>query len=159
MAAAFHFRLEVVARLRKQRQDVQRRAVADAAQSVSAAEHLIAELERIRRGALHESREHKAQSVLGIDELRRRQLFDGWIRRRIGDTCVELARRRQTLDGDREKLAEATKECKVIEKLRHRQQRRHIQSVSREEQIETDEIGVNGYLRQRLSSGSSGVIA
>ena len=51
------------------------------------------------------------------------------------------------LEQDRSQLAEASKRLKVIESLRERQWARHRRQVAREEQIDTDEVAVQMYLR------------
>ncbi len=63
------------------------------------------------------------------------------------DARVESDRRQDVLTSKRAELAEATKQLRVIEKLRERQWQRHALEVKREEQSMSDEMAVTRYLR------------
>ncbi len=53
------------------------------------------------------------------------------------------------MDKDRQVLAEATKECKVVEKLKERKFEEYSKEMQRQETLEADELAINRYLQQR----------
>lgn len=149
MARRFRFRLETVQRLRKQARDAQRRAVAEAAQAVGAIEDRILRLTLQLNDTLDGARETLRTGRLDLASLRGHELYRGWVHRRIAESYTELACRRSELDVERAKLVEASKQLKVIEKLRERRWRGYLTDVAREEQVTGDEAAVQAYLRRR----------
>jgi len=149
MARRFRFHLETVERLRKQARDAQRRAVADAARAVGTIEERILRLTRQLSDTLDGARDTLRLGRLDLASLRGHELYRGWVHRRIAESYTELACRRSELDVERAKLVEASKQLKVIEKLRERRWRRHLVDVAREEQAASDEAAVQLYLRRR----------
>ena len=148
MARGFRFRLEVVRRIRKQAQDAHRREVADAIRSVSAAEDQIAELDGRLRTTVNHTRDTQQARRLDMVSLQRHHLYRGWLHRRRVEAREELGRRQAELDRRREKLAEATKQLKVIEKLREKQQNRYDLLIERQEQAAYDEAALQTYGRR-----------
>ncbi len=67
-------------------------------------------------------------------------------------TETELVDRNRELDEERSKLAEASKQLKVIEKLREKQWRRHQLEVKREEQSASDESALQMFSRRMSES-------
>lgn len=149
MARRFRFRLETVERLRKQARDAQRRVVADAARTVGRVEERIVHLTRQLHDTLGGARETLRTGRLDLASLRGHELYRGWVHRRIAESYTELACRQSELDVERAKLVEASKQLKVIERLRERRWRRYLADVAREEQAASDEAAVQLYLRRR----------
>ncbi|UCE60336.1 MAG: flagellar export protein FliJ [Phycisphaerales bacterium] len=152
--AGFRFKLEVVRRLRKQAQDTQRRAVAGAIRSVVRVEDRIARLGREVQSTLDGRRE--AQGVAHVDMacLRGHELYRGWLSYKTREARAELARCQASVNEERDKLATATKELKVIEKLRERQKARYDTWIRRQEQSASDEAALQTYLRDRGQSST-----
>ncbi len=148
MARRFRFRLETVERLRKQARDAQRRVVADAVRTVATLEDRIVHLTRQLDDTFDGARETLRTGRLDVVSLRGHELYRGWVHRRIAESYTDLACRRSELDVERAKLVEASKQLKVIEKLRERRWRRHLADVAREEQAASDEAAVQAYLRR-----------
>ena len=145
MAKRFRFRLEVVRRLRKQKEDECRRVVAERLRQVNGVrgrigmltEHLHREHLVIRRDA---SAGEAAAGRLDMDGLRRRHAYVNYLHRSINEAKGELVRLLVEFERDRARLAEASKELKVIDKLEERQRARHELGVRRAELAEADEV-------------------
>ena len=145
MAKRFRFRLEVVRRLRKQKEDECRRVVAERLRQVSGVrgrigmqtEHLHQEHSAMRRGA---SAGDAAACRLDMNELRRRHAYVNYLHRSINEAKGELVRQQVEFEREQARLAEASKELKVIDKLEERQRARHELGVRRAESAEADEV-------------------
>ncbi len=162
MAKRFKFRLEVVRTLRKQKEDKCRRVVAERLRQVNGV--------RDRMGRLMESlhdeqsviRSHAspgdgASGVLDMSELRRRHAYVNQLRRSVTDAHGELAKLEAAFEQERARLAEASKDLKVIHKLEERQRARYELGVRRAELAEADEIGAQ--FARRAAAGSPGRFA
>ena len=148
MARGFRFRLEVVRRLRKQAQDAQRRVVAGAVRSVAEAQNRLTELAGELRSTVGRTRETQRARRIDVVSLQRHQLYRGWLYRRRMEAREELGRRHVELDRQRENLAEATKQLKVIEKLREKQKMRYDLRVERQERAAYDEAALQTHRRR-----------
>lgn len=147
MARKFQFRLATVERLRRESRDVQRRVVAEHARGVS---QLEAELAVVADEMVNNESQLRAALVqragemrLDVDALRRQQTHRVYLRGDLASRVDALAQRRRTLQAERNRLAEATKHLKVIEKLRARRWQNHLAELRREEQALTDEAALN----------------
>jgi flagellar FliJ protein len=147
MAAGFRFRLEVVRRIRKQAQDVQRREVADAVRSLSAVQDRLAALEGQLHVTVNQTRETQQAGLLDLMSLQRHHLYRGWLHRRRVEVREELVRHEEQLDERRARLAEATKQLKVVQKLREKQKTRYDRRMQRQEQAAYDEAALQIYRR------------
>ena len=76
-----------------------------------------------------------------MDELRRRHVYVNHLHRSINDAKGGLARLQVEFEREQARLAEASKELKVIDKLEERQRARHELGLRRAELAEADEIG------------------
>ena len=149
MAGRFRFSLEVVRRVRRQAQDAQRRAVADAVRTVTAVENRIEQLTRELADTMDRTRDVHRPGRLDIASLRGHQFYRGHLHRRILESGAELSGRQTELQRERAKLAEATKQLKVIEKLREKHWQRHLTEVRRAEQAAFDEAALQVYRREQ----------
>jgi len=149
MARRFRFRLETVRRLRKQALDAQRRVVADAVQALVRVEERIAVLTRRWHGVVDQSRDAMRIQRLDLVSLSGHQVYRGWLDQEIGKSKESLGRKRAELDAERARLAETSKELKVIDKLRERQWERFSVKIAREEQVANDEAALQMYLRRQ----------
>jgi len=152
MAKAFQFRLEVVERLRKQALDRQRRAMAQAVRQVEHAEARVRDVSQQLRDLTLLTRGSKQEGQLDVASLRSQQFHRGWLADQALKVQEALSLRRVELAGEREKLAEATKRLKVMEKLRARQWQRFRKEQNRREQMELDEIGLRKFSGARRDS-------
>ena len=137
-------------RVRRQAQDVQRRAVADALRAVAVVENRIEQLTRELADTMDRTRDVHRPGRLDIASLRGHQFYRGHLHRRLLESGAELAGRHGELQRARAKLAEATKQLKVIEKLREKLWQRHLTKVRRAEQAAFDEAALQVYRRERI---------
>ncbi len=148
MPRRFQFRLKAVQRFREQVRDEQRRVVAEKVRQVGTVERHVAaftgELER----AVGESRDSQAPGRIDVASARDRHLYRGWLRRNVSDTLTELTAKQTALAMEQARLAETSKQLRVIEKLRDRRWREYRTEVSREEQAAMDEAAASQFLRR-----------
>lgn len=147
MAKRFRFRLDVVERVRRQTRDQHRRIVADAVRAVRKMEDHIASLNDQSRRCVDEMVVAQSDARLDVALVRTQEFHRNWLHRQMVNARVELDRRQDDLTSKRGELAEATKQLRVIEKLREKQWQRHVMEVKREEQSISDEMAVTRYLR------------
>ncbi|MEK6797734.1 MAG: flagellar FliJ family protein [Planctomycetota bacterium] len=142
MAKRFRFRLEFVRKLREQARDVQRRRVADSARTVTATEQAVARLQAARSRNAEATREAQSAGLLDVASLRCQYRFHGWLMRKQEEFGETLQTQRTELDGERCRLGEVTAKLRVIEKLKERQWRGHLDQLRREEQAVDDEVAL-----------------
>jgi flagellar export protein FliJ len=147
LARRFRFRLDAVERLRRSVCDAQQRVVGEAARAVTTARSKETSWTNDLQGSFAQSRRVQSAARMDMVWLRTYHLHCSWLRRTIELAGVEVADKLKTLEEERTKLAEASKQLKVIQKLRERQWQRHVQEVKREEQAINDEAAVHMFLR------------
>lgn len=152
MARRFRFRLDTVERLRRQVRDVQQRVVVGAVQAVARVDTRKTGWNNDLLGILESGREVRAPGTMDVNSLRLHQLYRGWLHKMLDVTETELMDRTRELEEERSKLGEASKQLKVIEKLREKQWRRHQLEVRREEQSASDESALQMFLRRMSDS-------
>lgn len=147
MARGFRFRLEVVQRIRRRAVDARKRDVAAAVRSVTEVEGKLAQTDQEIRDLAMISRDTKQNAVLDVASLSRQQQHRGWLAKRTAELQSTLKERRRVLDGEREKLAEASRQLKVIENLRERQWKAFCTDRDRREQMALDEAALQAFGR------------
>ncbi len=147
MAKRFVFRLDAVLKVRRQRRDHCRRVFAEQLRLVQQQERHLAELGDRVQAESRVRRSDAGQGELDMNLLRSRQYYVGHLQRTIESQEVELERLRQALEAERETLVGASRELKVIEKLRERQWERHCEAASRRETAEANESSVDLFRR------------
>ena len=140
MTGPFHFRLDVVQRLRKLELEREQRAMAVCVNAVlearQLAELVTERMEENQRDKRAAQRHHRPD----VAALRAEQWHLLWLQRKQEETKQELARRQDLLDAQRQKLIAASRRVKVIEKLRDRQWKRYQDEQRRAERKEQDEF-------------------
>lgn len=159
MAGGFHFRLEVVRGLRKQERDAQRRALAEAVQALRGAEERQGQLQTALIDTLQRTRGAQAAARLDVARVRVEQFYRSRLHRRLGQAEDETKRCRAGVDVQREKLAEATRRLKGIEKLRERRWMRYQLGQRKKEQALLDEAALALYARSGANIEDGGAAA
>lgn len=149
MAKKFVFRLEVVRRTREQARDAQRRVVAVQVRAVAKVEDRIRELSDQSAAALEVLAKIQRTGVLDTLMIRQQHAHRVDLNRSMQQQRVELAHKRAELLKEQERLAEASKQLKAIEKLRDKKIKQHQEQVAREEQAFSDEVSIQMYLRRQ----------
>lgn len=155
MARRFEFRLETVERLRRAAKEQQQRAVAAAAREVRRVEERIQRTSDELRAQVHETRSAGRARRIDVGVIRSHEFYNARLQRTILYAQADLAARQRELAAERNKLAEAMKRLKVIEKLRERQWQRFRQEQERQDQAETDEMALQ-MVRRNGPGGSGG---
>lgn len=149
MAKRFSFPLEAVLKVRKQQQDEKKRSVAERLREMSKLQsHLMSRNEQIA-SEIRKTRDNAVHAHLDVSEMSRRRFWISHLQRGLLETEFQIRTLEQQLDKDRQVLAEATKECKVVEKLKERRFEEYSKEMQRQETLEADELAINRYLQQR----------
>lgn len=158
MAGPFRFRLETVLRVRTQQRDAQRRVLAKALRNVRTVQRRIDEASQAMRLEVDRTRETRGVARLDVAALRGQQLYMARLHRQILEGRLALAEKRKIVEQERERLAEASKRLKAIEKLRERHWRRYQLQERRMERAREDEIAVQGFMRRRAERVHEGSV-
>lgn len=148
MAGKFRFRLETVERIRRRELDERRRDVAAAVRDAQRVKDRIEMLTQQLATTIEIKRGLQRGDRLDMRSLRNHQFHQGDLHRRLLQSGEELRRCEQTVRQEREKLAEASKRLKVIEKLREKQWHRHVTALRKAEQAAMDEAALQKYMRK-----------
>ncbi len=97
----------------------------------------------------------RRQSILDLDELRRRQLYQHGLERALDLLEQERTKRHQQLTFERGKLVETMKHRKAIDKLREKRWTAHVEQLRREEQKATDETAGTGSRRLQVEDAGA----
>lgn len=154
MAKRFLFRLETVLKVRKQREDACKRAVAERLRRISAVQAEIGSLRTQINTEIGAFREAHAVGRLDMTQIARHRHWLIHLHQGVLMAQAGLHELRQKLVEDRKVLTEARKQTRVLEKLKERQLERHRQALNRAEAVENDEIGNTLYARQMMASSA-----
>ena len=144
----FNFRLQPVLDHRKRIEDQKQLVVAARARSLDEAERELARLNE-------EFRKHSAMLRDGHKKLETRDLQCIYAHLQFLDRCIVaqiriVAERRVALDRARTELLEASKEKKIVEKLKERRREGYVLEEQRVEQKELDDGNARRYGRVQL---------
>ena len=151
MAKRFTFRFETLLGLRRQREEERKRAVAVCLREVRRLE----ERQRRMLGQIDEQTEWTRRALRGDDvNVDRLKLGRHWLlrlRRGVLETQAQIATRKAILAQERQRLAESSKETKVLTRLKERRFERHRAEQDRREQAESDEMNVLRFAHAALA--------
>lgn len=150
MAKRFTFRLETVLRLRRMAEDECRRRVAERLREIARVEADVRRLDEQFHWEVDRSRVDQQSPEMDVMTVRRRRSYMGYLQRSIGGCEAQSDALRKKLEEDQKALAHASKEVKVLEKLRDRQLDRQRESERRAERAEEDEVGQQVFLRRQM---------
>lgn len=140
MARQFQFRFETMLKLRRQREDEQKRVVADRLRQIS---QVRAQLDSLQRQIEQETQAVRHAASGGTIDLQQMVRHRHWIGHLHKGTLEAQARLRfleARLAQERTQLAEAAKQRRVLEKLREHQYERYTDELNRRETRELDEL-------------------
>ena len=146
MTRAFRFELEGVLSYRRMIEEEARREFLLARRRHDEASEALARLFRYREEAQGELGQREG-GAFDVPQIMRYHDYLKGLVDRIAGAQVELAGLEREMNARRGVLAEASKERKVIEKVRHRRWEVWRKGVARSEQKETDEIGAQLHRR------------
>ncbi|HKQ48350.1 MAG TPA: flagellar export protein FliJ [Phycisphaerae bacterium] len=153
MAGRFRFRFETILRLRRQKEDLQKRVVAARVRQIQQLQERhallttrIAQEGEALRGQLREG-------MVDVDALRSARHWLVRLRQGVLQTDAEIAAHRAILAQERVALVESRKEAEVMSRLRLRQEETFIAQLEREEQLETDDLNTMRFARWAQREG------
>ncbi len=138
----FRFKLQAVLDHRLRIEKAKKQAFAQAVGLVNQKQH---QLEQIY-GLLRQERAAlagKTTGLLDIDELLAHRRYVGSLELRLSHLHSELHKRQQLLDQRRQALLEASRDRKVLERLKDRRHEEYQLEMRRAEQREQDEIALS----------------
>ncbi len=153
MAKRYTFRFETLLSLRRQREEQEKRVVASRLREIRKLEQrqeaLVLRIEEhtdLTRGALRDG-------VLDLDRLKLGRHWIVRLRRGVLEAEAELSTHKAILAQERMKLAEASKQRKILGKLRETRRDRFLFEQNRQEQAASDEVSVLRHARIAIGRG------
>ena len=140
--ARFTFKLAGVLRQREQVEDLRHRELAAAQAQVARLDGELRALDGTVRGATQDMRDNRLVGRLDMAYIAAHRRFTVAMQRRAVELAQRIAAAQQAVDKARAALVEATKQRKVLEKLRHRQHERWRAEVAMRETAALDEVGM-----------------
>jgi flagellar export protein FliJ len=156
MAKRFVFRLAAVERHRRRIEDDCRRRVAEALRRIAREESELRSIEEELRGELAGARAGRLLPTLDVMLARRQRGYIAWLERRRLEGEDRLRALQAQLKVEQETLLRATRDVKVMQKLRQRQHSRWADMERRAERVEEDEIGRQAFLSHGAGLGWDG---
>ncbi len=142
----FRFRMQGLEKVRQARVDCARLALARSEKTRRAEEERIMKLEQ---GVQETTAAATREGVLDMTELLAEQRYIAELRRQREDALQRLEAWIATVEQDRQRLLQASKEQKALERLRERRYLEFVQEVLREESQVSDEAAAVSDWRQR----------
>jgi len=152
MAKRFVFRLETLLKLRRQREDRQKRVVAERLRQITRVQHEIGTLERQIGDQIQAMRAEATGASLDVPHLARSRHWLSHLQRGRLEAEGHLRLLEARLAQERAVLTNAVKDRRVLEKLRERQEQRHRRELDRIEMLASDESNTVRFLLDRRES-------
>ncbi|MFQ5411333.1 MAG: flagellar export protein FliJ [Phycisphaerae bacterium] len=153
MAKRYTFRFETLLRLRRQREDEEKRVVAARLREIRRLEDRqrsllgrIDEQAQLTRGALRDA-------SLDIDRLKIGRHWMTRLRRGVLEAEAEISTHKALLAQERIRLVEAAKQAKILSRLKERRLDRWRMDQERLEQAESDEINTLRFAHVMATDG------
>jgi len=149
MARRFVFRLDTLLKLRRQRENEQKRVVAERLRQIARVTDEISMLDRQIGDQVQAMRVQATGASLDVPQLARSRHWLSHLQRGRLEAEGHLRLLEARLAQDRAVLAGAVKDRRVLEKLRERQQEKHRRELERIEVLASDEANTVRFLLDR----------
>ena len=136
-------------KLRKQKEDEEKRAVAQRVREMSKLQDHLMTLNEQIASEIRKAREIAVQAHLDTSDMSKRRFWISHLQRGVLEAELRKRNLEKQLTADRTVLAEASKEYRVIETLRDKQLRAYNREQERLETIEADEMAVSRFIRRQ----------
>lgn len=156
MAKRYTFRLETLLRLRRQREDEQKRVVAARLREIRTLQQRRQFLETEIARQTATMRDSLTATWMEVDQLKLGRHWVMRLRRGVLETDAQLTTQRAMLAQERTVLADARKDAKVLDRLKERQREAYLAEVNRREQAELDEMNVSRFARAMMKKSEDG---
>ncbi len=153
MAKRFVFKLETLLKLRQQREERQKRVVAERLREIARVRDELDALDRRIAEQIDAMRSEAGRLRIDVQGLARNRHWLSHLQRGRLESEGRLHALEARLAQERAVLAGASRDKKVIEKLKERQRDRYNRELDRREVNEANELGTLRYLRQRRAEG------
>lgn len=150
MASNDVFRFETLLKLRRQKEDEAKRAIASRIGQIRDLEERQKALQNRIEQQSTRSRLILGESALRLDDLRLSRHWVTRLRQGMLQAEAEMRTQRAILAAERTKLADASKDRKVLARLKERRLDRYFAEQQRREQAEMDEMNVLRFAYSRL---------
>jgi len=149
MARRFIFRFATMLKIRQQREDEQKRVVAERLRQIRQTRDHRAVLERQIQDEVNAIRDSQNHGAIDIQQVMRHRHWLSHLHKGVLEADARLRFLEARLAQERVVLAEAVKQRKILEKLKERQWRRHLHEESVREVKEDDELATVRYVFDR----------
>ncbi|MCD4761246.1 flagellar FliJ family protein [bacterium] len=157
MAKRYQFRFETLLRLRKQREDEEKRVVASRLRGLKRLyDHQVVLREQILEQT-DTLRTVLREPLLDVDAVCVDRHCIARLRRGILEDEAEISTNLALLSQERAVLTNARKETKILERLKERQRAAYQAELDRREQIEQDDMNVTRYAYAIMAEGGAAV--
>ena len=136
-------------KLRKQKEDENKRAVAQRVREMSKMQDHLMTLNEQIASEIRKARENAVHAHLDTSDMSKQRFWISHLQHGVLETEFRMRNLEKQLTADRTVLAEASKEYKVIETLRDKRLQAHNRGQERLETIEADEMAVNRFVRRQ----------
>ena len=136
-------------KLRKQKEDENKRAVAQRLREMSKLQDHLMTLNDQIASEIRKARENAVHTHLDTSDLSKRRFWISHLQRGVLEAEFQMHNLEKQVTADRAVLAEASKECKVIETLRDKKLQEHNREEERLETIEADEMAASLFARRQ----------
>ena len=157
--ARFVFPLDSVLRHRKHAEQERLRDLAACQAEMTRLQNELKALNDAMQGSARDMKDNHLTGPLDVAYLAAHRRYAVAMQRKGRSLVQEMARQQRKVDESQQRLAEAAKERKVIEKLRERQFERWKGEVARKELAEADEVAAQFGHRQTQAQFGAGTDA
>lgn len=140
MAKAFVFRLETLLKLRQQREDRQKRVVAERLREIARVRREIESVEAQIQAQTDAVRADVSAGRIDVTKVARNRHWLSYLHRKRLEAQGHMGVLEARLAQERAVLAHAAKERKVLETLKDRQRDRYRRELDRQEVLEADDL-------------------
>ena len=149
MAKRFKFRFATMLKIRRQREDEQKRVVAERLRQITQTRDHRLVLQRQIRDEVDAIRDSQARGSIDIQQVMRHRHWLGHLHKGVLEADARVRFLEARLAQERVVLAEAMKQRKILEKLEERQWQRHLHEEQVRETKENDELATVRYVFDR----------
>lgn len=149
MAKRFTFRFDTMLKIRRQREDGQKRVVATRLRQIQQVKDRMSAIEQQIGDEMNAIRAGQERGTIDLQQVMRHRHWVGQLHRSRLESEARLRYHEAQLSQERAALAEAMKQRRILEKLKEQQWERHRQEEERRETRESDELTTVRYVFDR----------
>lgn len=151
MARRFRFRLETVLKLRRQREDGQKRVVAGKVRELAALQSRARVIGVQVVEAVDAARGLRRTGPMDMAQIARQRFWLSNLQRALVETGSQMRETEGALASERQVLAALARDREALEKLREKHAGRYQAQIDRAERVELDELAIAGACRKARS--------